>query len=281
MEIPISFLIPLYANRLKQFEMSLNSLTRHNYNKSLIELLVFVDYNDGGEVCQMLRQYSKAFAKIRAYIAEKKRLRVSHSATRRNYLANKAYGDYIVFCEPEMFHVNNTIECLLLHTGEMNRKEWVCGPVYAADDMVNKEGKLVVDECKPIYKLEEVLALVNRKNFLNDSRFLETYHLIDYTYYTTPFFCAMFNRKEFWKLKGLNQQLKVRGYEEIEFYQRFAEAGGNIIVDETIKTIHLPHVRSLVKETQVAWNLYNSTVTFNKDQHFGEIDDVFVDEVAI
>jgi GT2 family glycosyltransferase len=91
----------------------------------------------------------------------------------------------------------------------------------------------------------------------------------------------MFKHNDFLKLKGLNQNLKVRGYEEMEFSERFLKSGGRIIIDDDIKTIHLSHPKSLDKTSQISWNLYNSTVSFNPAQKIGTITDATFREFPI
>jgi hypothetical protein len=209
-----------------------------------------------------------------------KQATVNHNATRKNFLATQAKGKYIIFVDPEMFHINNTIQCFLSHIHEREKHPWICGPVYASEDVVNAKGELI-DNAKPLKNFFTILHIANNKNFFKTKLFYTHYHLIDYKLYSTPFYCVMFKRDDFLNLKGLNQNLKVRGYEEMELYERFAKNGGHIIIDTAIKTIHLPHPKSLDTDSQISWNLYNSTVTFDPHQKIGEITDATFKQISL
>lgn len=277
----LSFLISTFSGRDKQFDMSLQSLTRFPYDVNEVELIVFIDYPNNNPTRQVLRKYKKYFSNIKAFSVIEKFSPVNHSASRRNFLATQACGDFIIFEEPEMFHINNSIQYFLERSIDSNAiNNWICGPVYAAKDLVDKNGKIIDDSCQ-ISNLEELWNILKLPSFLKSKSFQKNYHLIDYSYYKTPFFSAMFNKKFFLKLKGLNQNLKVRGFEEVELYERFSKAGGRIICDKNIKTVHIPHNRSLDKEFQISWNLYNSTVKFDKKQIIGKIDDASYEMIKI
>src|SRR3990172_5359053 len=270
----ISLLISLFSGRLKQFDLSLQSMVRQQKNKGLIELLVFIDYVDNRGVIDVLKQYPVFFRSVKAYLVAKKTYPVAHSASRRNFLALQATGEYIVFSEPEMFHIDNSIERLIKQANPQNIHNWICGPVFAAEDFVDQSGKMIVNEYRNIPHLDTLLGIVQRPDVLSSPAFLHNYHQIDYEFYKTPFFVVCFNRDTFLRLGGLNQNLKVRGFEETEFYQRFKRLGGKIIIDPKLVTIHLPHPRSLNQESQVCWDFYNSTVCFDRSQKLGELQDV-------
>jgi hypothetical protein len=266
----LSLLISIFSDRTEQFEMSLASLTSHPYNSHLIELLIFVDYLENKPILNILKRYRKYFSSIKVFVVTNKLFPVNHSATRRNFLVSQARGRYIIFSEPEIFHINNSIQYFLSHAQNKETNTWICGPVYATKDLVKPNGELV-DSSKPLKNFKHILNIPNNINILKNREFKKNYHLINYQWYLAPFYCTMLNRNYFLSLKGLNQALKVRGFEEFEFYKRFSKNGGRIIIDKNIKTIHLPHKKSLDKESQISWNLYNSTVTFNNSQTVGEI----------
>lgn len=271
--LKLSILTSVFSGRDQQLDISLQSLTKHEYDSSQVELLVFLDFPNNESTQSVIKKYQKYFSSIRIYSVTKKLNHINHSSTRRNFLAKEAKGKYIIFSEPEMFNVKNTISNLLNYIQKnKNQYEWVCGPVFAAGDLADKSGK-VIDECIQPVNLPKLINVLNHPNLLNTSEFKKTYFLLDYTYYRTPFFLVMFYRETFLSLKGLNQNLKVRGFEEVEFHQRFAKEGGKIIVNNNIPTIHIPHTRNIDKESQVSWNLYNSTVTFDNRQKIGEITD--------
>ena len=279
--VKLSFLVSVFSGRDIQFDMSLASLTKLPYDHRQVELLVFVDYSQNDSTQLVIKKYRQYFSKIRVFSVTKKFSAVNHSASRRNFLAKEASGDFIIFEEPEMLHVNNTVEYFLQRINSKDAtKQWICGPVYAAQDLVDKKGKIIDDSCQ-LANLEELWDVLKTPHFTKDSFFRKNYRLIDYSYYKTPFFCAMFNRKHFLKLRGLNQNLKVRGFEELEFHERFSKAGGEIICDDNIATVHIPHNRSLDRENQIAWNLYNSTVEFDPKQVVGKIDDALFEEIEI
>ena len=277
----LSILISTFSGKDTQLDMSLASLVRDKFNPSKVELLVFIDYPNNESTQKIIKKYSKYFSSLRIFSVNKKISRINHSVTRRNFLASKAKGEYIVFSEPEMFHINNTINNVLDYLSKnKNKKEWLCGPVYAAGDLVDKTGK-VTDNCIQRPDPKKYFPILKLKNLINQEKFKKNYFLVDYDYYHNPFFFVIFNRATFNKLKGLNQNLKVRGFEELEFFNRFSKMGGQIVILNKIPSVHIPHKRNLNKELQISWNLYNSTVNFDKDQKFGEISDTLFEEILI
>ncbi len=277
----LSILISTFSGRDQQFDFSLQSLTRHKYDHKEVELLVFLDFPNNTSTQLILKKYKNYFSSITTFSVISKKNRINHSVTRRNFLATQAKGEYIIFSEPEMFHVNNTIQNLLSYiSNNKNKREWLCGPVYAGGDLADKSGK-VIDDCIQPTNLEKLISILQLPNLLNNQKFKKNYFLIDYSYYKTPFFLAMFNRKTFLSLKGLNQNLKVRGFEEIEFHKRFSQAGGKIVIFNKVTTIHIPHIRNIDKESQISWNLYNSTVLFDSKQKVGDISDAKFEKITI
>lgn len=275
----LSLLITIFSNREKQFDMSLHSLTKHRFDARLVELIIFIDYPNYTPILKVIKKYRRYFSGVTVFTSVKKRAPIHHSASRRNFLATKAKGNYILFSEPEMFHINNSIQLCLSHIARRAGRTWLSGPVYAAEDVVGSKGELIDTE-KPLQSFSSILHIPYHRNFFTSSRFKKHYHLIDNALYDTPFYFVLFERKFFLGLKGLNQNLKVRGYEEMEFYRRFSGHGGKIIIDPSLTLLHLPHKRSLNKESQVGWNLYNSTVAFDANQHVGQIDDAEVMDVS-
>jgi len=271
----LSLLITVFSDRVKQFDMSLRSLTAHSFDAHLVELIVFIDYPDHKPIQAVIEKYRRYFSEVTVFVAANKRTPINHSASRRNFLAKQAKGSYIIFSEPEMFHINNSIQLCLSHIARHTGRTWFSGSVYAAEDVASSKGELI-DTGKPLKNFSAILHIPDHQNFVTSSRFRKHYHLIDNTLYSTPFYFALFEKKYFLQCKGLNQNLKVRGYEEMEFYKRFSRFGGSIIIDPSLTMIHLPHKRNLNKESQVGWNLYNSTVTFDEKQHVGHIDDADV-----
>lgn len=279
--IKLSFAISTFSGKDEHLDLSLDSLTKHSYDKSSVELLVFIDYVDNKSTRLVLKKYKKFFDSIFVYGVTSKKEAVSHSASRRNFLAIHARGEYIIFCEPEMFHLGNTISELLQYIAtHTDKREWLCGPVYAGRDLCDVSGKITdqfvppppISKLKPIFKLPKLRT---------NPTFTKMFSLIDYSDYTTPFFVCMLYRKTFLKLKGLNQNLKVRGYEEIEFANRFKNSGGKIIIYNKISSVHIPHKRNLDIESQISWNLYNSTIDFDHNQKLGKIDDATVQEIKL
>ena len=276
----ISLLISLFSDRTKQFEMSLRSLTSYPYDTKRVELLVFIDFVDNTSIVKLLQKYRTFFSTITIFVVTNKRSKVAHSASRRNFLATQAKGTYIIFSEPEMFHLQNTLQHFLTHADKKLRNVWIGGPVYATRDITNEKGELI-DNDTPLKNLTHILDLVNGPQPETKQAFKKQYRIIDNKFYITPYYCAMFNKNEFLQQKGLNQHLQVRGYEEMEYYERFSKRGGRVILDPNITTIHLPHPRSIDKESQVSWNLYNSTVTFDPAQTVGEIIDATYKKIVL
>lgn len=281
MAIKLSLLISVFSGRDEQFRSGLASLTRHSYDRSQVELLVFVDYPQSDSTQNIIREFADAFAAVRMYCVDKKLTKIAHSAGRRNFLAQQARGEYIIFSEPEMFHCQNTLEQVSAYLRtHHDEKTWLTGQVYAGRDMVNEQG-LLVDECIQPTSIAQSIMLLNQPNVLTNRKFQKNFFLIDNTYYQTPFFFAVFNRGFFISIGGLNQHLQVRGFEEIELHQRFVKYGGRVVILDTIPTVHIPHRRNFHKETQISWNLYNSTVLFDQNQPFGQITDAQLSEVVV
>lgn len=279
--IKLSFLISTFSGKDEQLDLSLNSLVKHKYDKSMVELLVFIDYVNSESTQLVLKKYKKYFTSIKAYGLSSKNQKIGHSASRRNFLAAHAKGEYIIFSEPEMFHLDHTIPNLLQYLNtHKSRHEWVCGPVYAGRDMCDASGK-ITDDFVPPPPMNKLAHIFKLPNMQNSSEFRKKFSLIDYRDYTTPFFICMLYRKTFLKLKGLNQNLKVRGFEEVEFAKRFKASGGEIVVYDKIPSVHIPHARNLNTELQICWNLYNSTIDFDQKQKVGEINDAVVQKIKL
>ena len=279
--IKLSFAISTFSGKDEHLDLSLNSLTKHSYDKSAVELLVFIDYVDNQPTRLVLKKYKNFFDSILVFAVTSKKEVVSHSASRRNFLAIHARGEYIIFSEPEMFHINNTISELLQYVAtHKNKREWLCGPVYAGRDLCDNSGK-ITDHFIPPPPMSKLKPIFELPKLPSNPKFKKMFNIIDYADYTTPFFICMLYRKTFLKLKGLNQNLKVRGFEEVEFAKRFKDAGGKIITYNRIPSVHIPHKRNLNIELQISWNLYNSTIDFDKKQQLGKIDDAIVQEVKL
>lgn len=282
----LSFLMSVFSDRNRQLEISLYSLTSHSYSPDDVELLVFIDFIKPQAVLEILKKYRKYFSKLTVFCVTSKKNRINHSASRRNFLATKAIGRFIVFSEPEMLHLENTIEQFLMYCNGENEQSWISGPVYAGTDMVNESGKLVDETFLP-QSLELIEKIIEErpknlgKSIVENKEFALYFHLIDNEFYPNPMFCTMFNRHFFLNIGGFNQQLLVRGYEENELAKRFKDQQGRIIIDPNIKTIHIPHRKIIDKESQVSWNLYNSTVFFNPQQKIGKINDANFETIRL
>ncbi len=268
----VSILISMGAGRERHFDVSLSSLTRHEFDKEKVELLVFLDYSNASDTILIINRYRGFFNSVRCFCIIKKKGVVSHSASRRNFLATKAKGRYIVFCEPEMLHVNSTLPLIFDFISKEKTNCWYCGPVYATASVVDRNGHIIVDEYQTKEDVDFLLdlALKYRDNFYNN-KIKRFYFRIDEKEYPHPFFCTLLSKDFFFKLGGLNQNLKVRGWEEIEFFKRFCKKGGKVYFDEQFITCHLPHKRTLHLETQVGWDIYNSNCLFDPNQKMGAI----------
>lgn len=272
-KIKLSMLITIYKDRERQFEMSMDSLRRQNYPKNAVELVVLLDTTNHKNLLNIVKKYKSNFTNIRCFVIGNKIYSVSHSASRRNFLVSKSQGDYILFSEPEMLHVGETINYLftfISRKGSGCDNWWYCGPVYGTKSIVNHLGEITVDTFTGRENILFLLNLIQRQGFnKNDSIVRKYYSRLNEKKYKTLFFCTAFNKDFFLKLGGLNQNLAVRGWEEIELYSRFKNEGGVIRFDERFKTVHLPHKRSLNKIEQRGWNLLNSTMLFDRSQRFG------------
>jgi hypothetical protein len=277
----ISILITTPEKRESLLEMSLQSITGHPYDISKVELLIFLDYLDVTKAMSLIKNYVSFFNSIRFYQPIHKNQKVTHSATNRNYLALKARGKYLLFSEPEMFHIGRTLPLLLdfAHTKKINY--WYCGPVYASSGVVNTRGDITIHEQRRNENISKLISLVkNYKNNFNSPQIGKYFHAINYKKFPSLFFCTMINRVFFFKIGALNQHLLVRGWEDIEFFERFRLNGGELYYDPTLITIHLPHDRTLSRFDTIGWDLYNSSVIFEKNQTIG-IDENLVDEIRI
>jgi len=268
----ISILISMCGGRERHFAMSLDSITRQRFDRDQIELVVVLDFPNPRKALSILKKKSKYFNSIRCYIIDRNNPTISHSATFRNFLATKAKGEYILFSEPEMLHIGSTLSPLFRFLSRKPSKFWYCGPVFATASVVDNKGKIIVDDYDGTENVNFLLSLASRyQNDFSNSKMKKYFFKIDRKNYPFSFFCVLFSRKFFFQLGGLNQNLKVRGWEEIEFFERFSNKGGKINFDRNFVTCHLPHKRRLYLTDQVGWDLYNSTVLFNPSQKIGEI----------
>ena len=270
----ISILVSIYANRAKQFKLSLQSLANQKFNPNSVELLVFIDCSRYKSILDYLNKYNHIFSAVTYFTFHKKNNIVTHSCTRRNFLALHAHGEYLLFCEPEILHISNTIKICLDFIQKDRYKYWLCGPTYGTDGMVNSKGDVVVYEYAKREKINSLLSLIkNGRLDLSDPKTVKYYNKIDEKKFKIFFFCALLHRKQFIKLGGLNQKLRVRGWEEIEFHQRFLKNKGKYIFNNKFVTCHLPHKKSFDVVLQKGWDLYNSTVLFDKNQKIDNINE--------
>lgn len=267
----ISILITVHCNRAKQFEMSMSSLKRQSFPHDLFELVIIIDCYKNTELIEIVKRYKFLFSRVQCYLIQNKNYKIRHSVTRRNFLAKKASGNYILFTEPEMFHVRQSMHLALKHCEKELPNYWYCGPVYATDSIVNEKGMISVDDYTGKERINFLLSIVKKDAFLSTKKAIKYFHRIDERKFEPLFFCALLNRAFFVKIGGLNENLRVRGWEEIELFQRFKKNGGDVYFNENFKTVHLPHKRSLDLKQQIGWNLYNSTVLYNPNQNFGII----------
>lgn len=271
----VSVLVTLFKDRTKQFELSLYSLTKQMTGGLSFELLVMIDCPDKAEeraYLKLLKRYRSFFTNIRVYSIEREDNSVFHSASRRNFLVKRARGQYVLFSEPEMFFISENVSLIYKQIARRNKNEWYCGPVYATEELVNKKGEITVDQPANALTVERTIAQVCHKDLsLESSDFTSMFTPIDGHKYEPLFFCTLIHRDFFKEVGGLAQNLRVRGWEELEFYKRFKRAGGVRRYDPRFVTCHLPHLRSLQSETQIAWNVFNSTVEFDSRQSFGKI----------
>ncbi len=276
----ISILITIGPFRKRQFEISMKSIQRQSYDRNLIELQILIDCPEIEDLLSIIKKYKTNFSKIECCIIPGKK-KVSHSVTRRNFLASRAEGEYLLFCEPEMLNIGETIDTAIKFTFTNKFKFWYCGPVYATKSIVDKKGNISADQFKGKENVDSLLSLLEQTGFnLSNKRLSDFYYRINEKNYPYLFFCTLLNKKFFLRLGGLNQNLRVRGWEEIEFYKRFSRSGGKIWFDSNFITCHLPHERTLDKITQTGWNLFNSTVFFDSRQKFGCLEEK-VEEVKI
>ncbi len=277
----LSILISIAPKRERHLALSLSSLTKTAFPKNQVELLAFIDFRDAKKTRTVLRRYRRFFASVRCFLVQDKQQSVSHSASRRNFLAFRARGPYLLFTEPEMYHVSPTLPLLLSIAHKKPKKLWYCGPVFATGAMVNSAGDLVVDDYRKKEHIPFLLRLIEKRgNTLMHPKVQKHYFRIDEKKYPTLFFCTMMDKEFFVSLKGLNQGLVVRGWEEIEYYERFHRRGGSISFDTRFVTAHLPHARTLSLAKQIGWNLFNSTVAWNPKQKMGEMKET-VEEVYL
>jgi len=273
----ISLLITIGPDKERQFEMSMQSLARQSYDRKKIELVVLIDTFKSKRLVGTVRKYKHIFSQTRVFLVKKKNGQVSHSASRRNFLAIRSRGEYILFSEPEMVHVTDTIDLIFSFIRTNPKRCWYCGPVYATNSVVDKKGNIAVDKFSGIEDVNSLLGKIKDHPIdLNDSDLKKHFFRIDENKYKPLFFCTLLNKKFFMELQGLNQNLVVRGWEELEFFSRFGKVGGSIYFDQNFVTIHLPHKRSLNLIEQAGWNLFNSTVIFNKRQRIGELSERIV-----
>lgn len=268
----LSILISIAPKRERHLRMSLSSLVKTAFPKHEVELITFIDTPDASKTLAVLRHYTGFFESIRCFTVPDKKQQVSHSATRRNFLATKARGSYVLFTEPEMYHTGPTLPLLLSEAYKTPKKIWYCGPVFATESMVNRTGDLIVDEYQKKENILYLLRLIEQRGGnLAHPLIQKHYFRIDEKKYPYLFFCTMMDKSFFLSLKGLNQNLVVRGWEEIEYYKRFHRQGGAISFDTDFVTVHLPHTRTLSLSEQIGWNLLNSTIAFHPEQTVGDI----------
>ncbi len=267
----ISVLITSHCNRSEQFEMSLSSLAKQSYNKSLIELLIIIDCFQNKDLISIIKKYKSLFSSVKCYLISNTSFKITHSVTRRNFLAKNASGNYILFSEPEMFHVGHTLKLLTDFVLKQKENYWYCGPVYATQSIVDKNGRINVDEFRGRENISYLLSLIRKDPLLKNEITSKYYFQIDEKKFPTLYFCTLFKKNFFMQIGGLNENMKVRGWEEIELYERFKTHQGKMFFDSNFITIHLPHIRSLKGIQQIGWNLYNSTVQFNHNQVIGNI----------
>ncbi len=270
----ISFCISISSCKIKQFTISLRSLTAEKFDKRLIDLYVFIDTFDQKPILSLLQGLSNKFHGITVYTITQKTNSVALGATRKNFLATQTKSPFILFTDPEMFYMGNTISTLLPYVNKRHEKSWVCGPVYGTEEIVNKSGEIVDDHLNKKINIDKMLFIAENSNLNHpSSEFNKYYHLFDHRKFPNTTYCTLFNRHFFLRLKGFNQKMLVRGFEELDLYKRFVQRGGATVYDERFVTCHLPHVRSLDPETQMAWNLYNQNVGFDESQEVGLITD--------
>lgn len=269
----ISLLTTIHYNRSQQFNLSIQSLSRQNYDKELIELVVIIDCDKKKKLLKTLTQNKRAFKKIKCYFIENESSKITHSVTRRNFLAREASGRFIMFVEPEMLHIGETINYALKFARNNFQNYWYCGPVYATESIVKSDGEINVDECQNKENIKLLLSLIKNDLKLKNAATKKFYFRINEKSFPILYFCAMFYRDFFINLGGLNEKLRVRGWEEIELFERFKSRNGKFWFDKNFKTVHLPHKRSLNIIHQIGWNLFNSTITFNVDQKFGDLNE--------
>lgn len=128
-----------------------------------------------------------------------------------------------------MVYENGSFDALMEIIPTLPKYPWLYGPVFATESVVNNKGRIILDAPGRKNITEDIRYLIGKFQWSEyDVNFLKRtgkYFLISNQYWKEFYWATLMSREALVKMKGLNEKLVVKGWEESDLYSRYIKVG--------------------------------------------------------